>query len=41
MAKRKKYELPSGTLRRQVYSHSEPLLDENGRIYWIRTEIRK
>lgn len=31
MAKRKKYELPSGTLRRQVYSHSEPLLDEKGR----------
>lgn len=31
MAKRKKYKLPSGTLRRQVYSHSEPLLDEKGR----------
>lgn len=30
MARKKKYELPSGTLRKQVYDHSEYVLDENG-----------
>lgn len=30
MAKKKKGELPSGSIRRQVYDHSEPVFDESG-----------
>lgn len=31
MARKKKYELPSGTLRKQVYDHSEPVFDSKGK----------
>lgn len=30
MAKKKKGELPSGNVRRQVYDHSEPVFDDHG-----------
>ncbi len=30
MAKRKRGELPSGNIRRQIYDHSEPVFDKNG-----------
>lgn len=31
MSRKKKYELPSGSLRKQVYSHSEPVHDSDGK----------
>lgn len=31
MARKKKGELPSGNIRRQVYDHSEPVYDKNGK----------
>lgn len=31
MARKKKYELPSGTLRKQVYDHLEPVYDSKGK----------
>ena len=30
MARKKKGELPSGSIRRQIYDHSEPQFDKNG-----------
>ena len=30
MARKKKGELPSGNIRRQIYDHSELVFDENG-----------
>lgn len=32
MPKKKKNELPSGSIRKQIYSHSEIVYDENGKI---------
>ena len=31
MARKKKYELPSGALRKQVYDHLEPVYDSKGK----------
>ncbi len=31
MAKKRKGELPSGSIRRQIYDHSEPVFDESGK----------